>query len=103
MKPQKEFIANPRPYNSWGNGSARVSHNHPEGIKGAQATATAVSLGGDSDTLTAIACSMAEAFYGIPEDIAKETVNRLPEDMLEVLVKFQKFMETKNSVKESAK
>ena len=30
---------------------------------------TAVSLGGDSDTLTCIACSMAEAYYGIPESI----------------------------------
>ena len=59
---------NPAPYNSWGNGSAMrvspvgwafsslnevlenaersavVSHNHPEGIKGAQATAAAVFL-----------------------------------------------------------
>jgi ADP-ribosylglycohydrolase len=59
---------NPRPYNSWGNGSAmraspagwafgtleetldeakksaEVTHNHPEGIKGAQATAAAVFL-----------------------------------------------------------
>ncbi len=59
---------NPRPYNSWGNGSAmrvspvgfafasegevlrharqtaEISHNHPEGIKGAQATALAVFL-----------------------------------------------------------
>jgi len=58
----------PRPYNSWGNGSAmrvspvgfafateeevlhqaqktaEISHNHPEGIKGAQATALAVFL-----------------------------------------------------------
>jgi len=57
---------NPQPYNSWGNGSAmrvspvgwysesieqvlseakrsaKVTHNHPEGIKGAQATAAAV-------------------------------------------------------------
>jgi ADP-ribosylglycohydrolase len=57
---------NPRPYNSWGNGSAmrvspvgwafdsvadvlreagfsaEITHNHPEGIKGAQATALAV-------------------------------------------------------------
>jgi len=57
---------NPKPYNSWGNGSAmrvspvgwygnsidevmaeaqrsaEVTHNHPEGIKGAQAAATAV-------------------------------------------------------------
>ena len=58
----------PRPYNSWGNGSAmrvspvgfafdtvetvlyeaartaEISHNHPEGVKGAQATALAVFL-----------------------------------------------------------
>ena len=58
----------PRPYNSWGNGSAmrvspvgwaydtldevlaqakksaEVTHNHPEGIKGAQATASAIFL-----------------------------------------------------------
>jgi len=60
--------SNPKPYNSWGNGSAMrvspvgwygnsidevlaeaersamVTHNHPEGIKGAQATASAVFL-----------------------------------------------------------
>jgi len=59
---------NPKPYNSWGNGSAmrispvgwygnsidevmmeaqksaEVTHNHPEGIKGAQATASAIFL-----------------------------------------------------------
>ena len=59
---------NPKPYNSWGNGSAmrvsavgfafatleetiqvakicaEVTHNHPEGIKGAQATAAAIFL-----------------------------------------------------------
>jgi ADP-ribosylglycohydrolase len=62
------FADDPRPYNSYGNGAAmrvspvgfafdtleavleqakrtaEVSHNHPEGIKGAQATATAVLL-----------------------------------------------------------
>jgi ADP-ribosylglycohydrolase len=60
--------ANPSPYNSWGNGAAmrispvgyayndidtvlakaaeftEITHNHPEGIKGGQATATAVYL-----------------------------------------------------------
>lgn len=60
------FSDNPKPYNSWGNGaamrvaavgfafttleetlkvakkSAEVTHNHPEGIKGAQATAAAI-------------------------------------------------------------
>jgi ADP-ribosylglycohydrolase len=62
------FSDNPQPYNSWGNGAAmrvspvgfafdsidevlkqarmtaEISHNHPEGVKGAQATALAVFL-----------------------------------------------------------
>lgn len=66
---------NPKPYNSWGNGSAMrispvgfafdsvdevlaeaersaaVTHNHPEGIKGAQATALAILLGRQGATL----------------------------------------------------
>ena len=168
----------PQPYGSYGNGSAmrvasvawlfddletvrhmarlsaEVTHNHPEGIKGAEATAsaiflartgstkeqikaymedafgydlsrtcdeirptyhhvescqetvpeaiiaflegesfedvirTAVSLGGDCDTLTCIAGSIAEGFYGVPEDLKQECRNRLPEPLLEVLLKF---------------
>lgn len=171
--------SDPQPYNSWGNGSAmrvssaawlfhdldsvlrasklsaEVTHNHPEGIKGAQATAaaiflartghskaeirqyieetfgynlnrtcdeirptyhhvencretvpeaitafmegedfedvirTAVSLGGDCDTLTAIVGSIAEGFYGIPEDLTKECLARLPEDLREIAEQFQ--------------
>ena len=50
---------------------------------------TAVSLGGDCDTLTAIAGSMAEAFYGVPEDLKKECRSRLTEDLLEVLDRFE--------------
>ena len=170
----------PQPYGSFGNGSAMrvsaagwlfdsleetrriarltagVTHNHPEGIKGAEATAsaiylartgagkeeirdyitgafgydlsrtcdeirpgyhhvetcqetvpeaitaflegtdfedvirTAVSLGGDCDTLTCIAGSMAEVFYGIPEEMAAECLKRLPKDMLIVLDRFVK-------------
>jgi ADP-ribosylglycohydrolase len=62
------YSQEPRPYNSWGNGSsmrvspigfafqdeetvlkeaartAEISHNHPEGVKGAQATALAIFL-----------------------------------------------------------
>ena len=168
----------PQPYNSWGNGSAMrvssvawlyngldtvrrmarlsadVTHNHPEGIKGAEATAaaiflartghskaeiksyieaefhynlsrtcdeirpdyhhvescqetvpeaitaflegasfedvirTAVSLGGDCDTLTCIAGSIAEGFYGVPEVLKLECRNRLSEDLKEVLAHF---------------
>lgn len=165
---------NPRPYNSFGNGSAmRVSpvgwafgleekvleeakktavptHNHPEGVKGAQAVAhliyvlrkgeseevlrqiarlyypdfessyfvkgrfdetcmgtvplalqiffsstsfedavrRAVAFGGDSDTLGAIVGSLAEAGFGIPEDILKKGLSYLPEDMLAVVERF---------------
>lgn len=46
---------------------------------------TAVSLGGDCDTLTAIAASVAEAFYAIPEDIKEEAKRKLPEDMKRIL------------------
>ena len=46
---------------------------------------TAVSLGGDCDTLTAIAGSIAEGFYGVPEALRLECRSRLPEDLLEIL------------------
>ena len=168
----------PEPYGSYGNGSAmrvssvgwlydsleetrrvaaltaEVTHNHPEGIKGAEATAsaiflartghskdeikayiirnfdydlsrtcdeirptyhhvescqqtvpeaitaflegadfedvirTAVSLGGDCDTLTCIAGGMAEAMYGVPEELKEECLRRVEPDMREVLDRF---------------
>ena len=174
----------PQPYGSFGNGSAmrvsavgwlfddpdtvrrmaalsaEVTHNHPEGIKGAEATAaaiflartgstkeeirayiednfrydlsrtcdeirpgyfhvescqetvpeavtaflegesfedvirTAVSLGGDCDTLTCIAGSMAEAFYGVPEELKEQCRQRLPENLLDVLLRFDRRLET---------
>lgn len=170
----------PQPYESYGNGSAmrvssvawlyddletirdmarlsaEVTHNHPEGIKGAEATAsaiflarvgstkqeikayimqefgydlsrtcdeirptyhhvescqetvpeaitaflegesfedvirTAVSIGGDCDTLAAIAGSMAEGFYGVPEELKRECRNRLPKNLQQVLELFDK-------------
>lgn len=49
---------------------------------------TAVSLGGDCDTLTCIAGAMAEAFYGVPADLQKICRAYLPEDLLEVLDRF---------------
>ena len=135
--------------------TAEVTHNHPEGIKGAQATAaaiylartghskadikayverefsydlsrtcdeirptyhhvescqetvpqaitaflestdfedalrTAVSLGGDSDTLAAITGSIAEGFYGVPEDLKQECRQRLTPELTEILLAFQ--------------
>lgn len=49
---------------------------------------TAVSLGGDCDTLTCIAGSIAEAFYGVPAILKAECRRRLPEDMAYVLGRF---------------
>jgi ADP-ribosylglycohydrolase len=168
-----------KPYQSWGNGSAmrvspigfffntevevlreakasaEVSHDHPEGIKGAQSVALAillarqgtskeqirkrinadfgydldlkveeikpgyqfdvscqgsvpeaiiafldssdyesavrlaVSLGGDADTQACIAGGIAEAYYGgIPEEIEREVINRLPDHLLRILQAF---------------
>ena len=167
------------PYNSCGNGSAmrigpvgwafdtkedtmeaarksaEVTHNHPEGIKGAQATAlaifmarkgyskdeirseiektfdydldftcdeirptydwgatcqdsvpqaivcfldaadfedavrNAISIGGDSDTLGCIAGSIAEAFFGVPEDIYLKAESYLTNDLKLLLHAFE--------------
>jgi ADP-ribosylglycohydrolase len=51
---------------------------------------TAVSLGGDCDTLTCIAGSMAEAFYGVPADLMAECRSRVEEDMRVVMERFGK-------------
>lgn len=169
----------PKPYNSYGNGSAmrvspigfaydtleetlvmasrsaEVTHNHPEGIKGAQAIASAIflartgktkneikdyiqttfeynlnrtieeikptysfnetcqgsvpeaiiaflesedyescirlaiSLCGDADTQACMAGGIAQAFYKtIPTEIMAETINRLDDRMIDILIKF---------------
>ena len=168
-----------KPYGSYGNGSAmrvssagwlfetlertrevarwsaEVTHNHPEGIKGAESTAaiiflartgstkeeikdyvikefgydlsrtcdqirpdyhhqencqetvpqaitaflegrnfedvirTAVSLGGDCDTLTDIAAAMGEAFFGLPKEFKKKAYELTSEDMHDVMMRFE--------------
>ena len=47
---------------------------------------TAVSLGGDCDTLTDIAAAMAEAYYGIPEEYVDWLKTKLPDEFVEVLL-----------------
>ncbi len=49
---------------------------------------TAVSLGGDCDTLTCIAGSMAEAFYGVSEELKTRCREYLTEDLLRILTRF---------------
>jgi len=173
------FGDDPKPCNSWGNGSAMrvsacgwigtsleevkamalqvtdVTHNHPEGIKGAEATAVAiwlarqgwkmpairehmvrnyypldftldairpsyrmdescqgsvpqaleaffestsfedairnaVSIGGDSDTIAAIAGSVAEAYWGVPEKFIARVKTYLEPQMLRVVEDFSR-------------
>jgi ADP-ribosylglycohydrolase len=49
----------------------------------------AISLGGDADTMAAIAGSIAEAFYGeVPEPIRNEVVSRLPVELKDILNEF---------------
>ena len=179
---------NPQPYNSWGNGAgmrvspvglyaktldealalaaltASVSHNHPEGVKGAQAIATcvflckegkskaeikeyvektydynldrkiaemrpryefdvscqgsvpeaiiaflegnsfeeiirlAISLGGDSDTIGAMAGAIAACMYPIPNDIAERCNNILTEDLREIKDQFMTLVSERGKV-----
>jgi ADP-ribosylglycohydrolase len=49
---------------------------------------TAVSLGGDCDTLTDIATAMAEAFYGVPEILHTRCIECITHDMIEVIGRF---------------
>ena len=56
---------------------------------------TAVSLGGDCDTLTCIAGGMAEAMYGVPEDLKEECRKRLEPDMVELLNRFERHLKEK--------
>ena len=46
---------------------------------------TAVSLGGDSDTLAGITGSIAEAFYGVSEELRHECRTRLTPELGEIL------------------
>lgn len=48
----------------------------------------AISLGGDTDTMGAIAGSIAEAYYGIPENIKNSAMKYLDSDIISVVNKF---------------
>jgi ADP-ribosyl-[dinitrogen reductase] hydrolase len=54
----------------------------------------AVSLGGDSDTIAAIAGGIAEAAFGVPDHIKKNTLAYLPGDMRSVVLNFYERIQT---------
>ena len=56
----------------------------------------AISIGGDSDTLGAITGSIAEAAYGIPEDIKNKAINYLDKKIKELYNKWVNLINLKN-------
>ena len=48
-----------------------------------------VSLGGDADTLAAIAGSIAEYHFGIPEELRNQAIKYLPQELLQILNDFE--------------
>ena len=55
----------------------------------------AISHGGDSDTIGAIVGSIAEARFGIPQDMKEKAISYLPDDMKDVLKQFARKCEIK--------
>ena len=48
----------------------------------------AISIGGDSDTIAAITGGVAEAFYGVPEEIRDMALSYLDDTEMEILIAF---------------
>lgn len=55
-----------------------------ESVSFEDAIRNAISIGGDSDTIAAITGGIAEAYYGIPEDIKKEAFKYLDDELLAI-------------------
>ena len=49
----------------------------------------AISIGGDSDTIAAIAGSLAEAHYGIPKDLREAAMQRLDTPLQDIVTDFE--------------
>lgn len=63
-----------------------------ESIDFEDAIRNAISIGGDSDTIAAITGSIAEAAYGIPEEIKVKAYAYLDEPLKDVLRRWKKYM-----------
>jgi type I restriction enzyme M protein len=63
-----------------------------EGVSYEDVIRNAISMGGDTDTIAAIAGAMADAFYGIPEWIESEGDRFVGGDLAQVLEKFAEFI-----------
>lgn len=50
----------------------------------------AISVGGDSDTLSAITGSVAEAYYGISKNLRKKALSYLDKELKDIILEFEK-------------
>ena len=60
------------------------------------AVRNAVSIGGDSDTIGAMAGSIAEAFYGVPEEIEERALSYLSDDLKGIYYAFELVRKPRN-------
>ena len=59
-----------------------------------------ISIGGDSDTIAAIAGGIAEAYYGVPEDFKQEIGNYVSPVLMQIYDAFQKWLESRENSNE---
>lgn len=60
----------------------------------------AISIGGDTDTIAAIACSIAESYYGIPEELKQQALTYLPEEYRNKISQFYRILNLKNELQD---
>lgn len=60
-----------------------------EGVDYVDVIRNCISIGGDSDTIAAIAGGIAEAYYGVPNLLIIELGKYLPEELLDICLKFE--------------
>ncbi|HHX80148.1 MAG TPA: ADP-ribosylglycohydrolase [Acholeplasmataceae bacterium] len=68
-----------------------------ESVSFEDALRNAISLGGDSDTLTAITGAIAEAYYGIPEALKTKALTYLDDYLSEIYFAWSEFLEKVNN------
>ena len=54
-----------------------------------------ISIGGDSDTIAAIAGGIAEAYYGVPEEYQIKAERYLPPVLMQIVLDFQEWAKEK--------
>lgn len=60
-----------------------------ESVSFEDAVRNAISIGGDSDTIAAITGAVAEAYYGIPEDLRETALSYLDDRLLDIVERFE--------------